>query len=168
MPVLEPLNTELNTAGTSREPDDANTVLQETLGSEDSRLRSVVRDGHVSELAVVGRARGADSVPRLQRVGVEVIASGLRDSIREVPGMSQSKVVRVVGETDTVLIQQVSEGNRVSTRGGGEDQLGQRGVVRLLMTVSARELSLQSNVLGLVGEADNSVGHADIERQSEK
>ena len=164
MPVLLPDYTSVEVS--ARREEDRRAVLEETLSGVDSRLRGVVADGHVGELAHVGRGRGADGIPRLEGVRVKVVTSALGDGIGKVPCVSKSKVVRVVGETHAVLIEQVSERDRVGTGGRGQNHLRQSGVVGLLMTVLTRELSLESNIPGLVGEAHNSVGHADVKARA--
>jgi len=138
--MLEALREEILGSG----PEDAGSVLIETLGSVDSSERGVMGEGDVGELRVVGRARGAGGIPRLEGIGVYVVAGVLRDGIGEVPWVSEGKVVRSVGETNRVLVEESGEGDRVGGKGGrsGEDR-GQCGIVRHVETILAAELLLE-------------------------
>jgi len=128
-----------------------------------------VGDRDVRELGVVRGARRADRVPRFEAIGVDVVTSRLGDGIGEVPRVGESKVVRVVGETDGVLIEERGAGDRVRRREGDRDEAsidlggGDRGVVGLVEAIETAELLLKRVVAGLEREDDDGVGEADVE-----
>lgn len=147
-------------------PDDVVAVFVKTLSGLDGRVGGIVGKRDVGELGVVGRGRGTSGIPRLKSIRVQVITGVLGDGVGEVPGVGQGEVVRGVGKTDGVLIEQGSERDGVSGRdaeGRGEDR-GQGSVVGPLHTITTLEGLSKRDVLGLVGEENDGMGETKIER----
>lgn len=129
--------------------------------------RGFVGDRNVGKLAVVGRSRGAEGIPRLERIRVHVVTSGLGDRIGKVPGVDQGKVVRAIVEANRVLVKERGVANRIRWgRERGGEYRRERGVVRLIVTILALEEVLQRDVARLVGEEHNRMRETDVKART--